>query len=120
MTDFVILALTALLALGLLGWAIWAIWHIARGRPTRPRALTHTLGILAGTVELGVVLPPGLMWTVDPFPIWLVYAVLAVAATAVLAWRWLALRPGRWVRPGPVISASVLAVVVTLAGIAVT
>jgi hypothetical protein len=119
-TDIVILALTALLALGLLGWMIWAIWHIARRRPTRPRALTHTLGILAVTVELGVVLPRGLMWTVDPFPIWLIYAVLAVAVTAVLAWRWTALKPAKWRSPGLMITSGVLVLVLAMAGIAVT
>jgi hypothetical protein len=119
-TDIVVMALTGLLALGLLGWTIWSIWHIGRRTPTRQRALTHVLGILAGTVELGVALPAVLMGTLDPFTIWLVFAVLAVAATVVLAWRWPALKPGRWVRPGLMITSGVLLIVLSAAVVAVT
>jgi hypothetical protein len=112
--------LTALLALGTLGWTAWSIWHIARRTPTRQRALTHVLGILAGTVQLGVVLSAVLIESLDPFPIWLVFAVPAVAAAAVLAWRWPALQPGKGGHPRLVITTCVLLVVLALAGVAVT
>ena len=120
MGDTVILVLTALLALGVLGWTTWAIWHIARRTPTRQRALAHVLGISSGTVLLGVVLPAVLMGALDPFPIWLVCAVLAVVAAAVLAWRWLALDWGEGSHPSLVITACVLLVVLAMASVAVT
>lgn len=120
MSDDLVLALTALLALSVLGWAVWGIWHIARHRPTRQRALTHTLGIFAGTALLGVVLPAVLMGTLDPFPIWLVYAVLAVGAAAVLAWRWLTLESGKGSHPSLVITSCVVLLVLAMAGVAVT
>ncbi|MCU1472115.1 hypothetical protein [Amnibacterium sp.] len=120
MTDIVVMALTGLLALGLLGWTVWSIWHVAHHTPPRHRALTHVLGILAGTVELGVALPAVLMGAVDPFPVWLVFAVLAVAATVALVWRWPALKPGKWGRPGLMIASGVLLIVLATAGIAVT
>jgi hypothetical protein len=119
-SDALVIVLTAVLALGVLGWAIWAIWHIARHHPTRQRALSHVLGIMAGTIQLGVVLPAVLMRILDPFPIWLVYGALAVCATTVLAWRWHELEPGKWGRPGLLITTGVLLAVLAMAGIAVT
>lgn len=64
MSDTLVLALTALLALGVLGWTVWGIWHIAQHTPTRQRALTHMLGIIAGTALAGVVLPAVLMGSI--------------------------------------------------------
>ena len=120
MSDILVLILTALLALGVLGWTVWGIWHIARHTPTRQRALTHLLGLIAGTALLGVVLPAVLMGALDPFPIWLIYAVLAVGATAVLAWRWPALESGEAGHPRLVITSCVLLMVLAMAGVAVT
>jgi CDP-diglyceride synthetase len=119
-SDTVVLALTALLAIGVLGWTVWGIWHIARHNPTRQRALTHVLGILAGTTLLGVVLPAVLMNALDPFPIWLVYAVLAVGAAVVLAWRWPALESGKGSHPSLLITSCLLLAVLVMAGVAVT
>ena len=98
----------------------WAIGHIARHAPARQRALTHVLGIIAGTTLLGVVLPAALMGALDPFPLWLGYAVLAVGAAAVLGWRWSALAPGRGSHPSLVITSCVLLMVLAMAGVAVT
>lgn len=120
MSDILVLAITALLALGVLGWGAWGIWHLARHTPTRQRALTHVLGIIAGTVLLGVVLPAALMGALDPFPVWLIYAVLAVGAAAVLGWRWPALESGEGSHPGLVITSCILFLVVAAAGVAVT
>lgn len=120
MSDTSVLVLTALLAVGVLGWTARSIWHIARHRPTRQRALTHVLGSIAGTALLGVVLPAVLMGALDPFPIWLIYAVLSAAAAAVLAWRWPALQPGKGSHPGLVITACVTLAVIVMAGVAVT
>ena len=78
------------------------------------------LGIIAGTALLGVVLPAVLMGALDPFPIWLIYAVLAVGAAAVLAWRWPALASGKGSHPSLVITSCVLLMVLTMAGVAVT
>jgi CubicO group peptidase (beta-lactamase class C family) len=55
---------------------------------------------LTGTALLGVVLPAVLMGALDPFPIWLGYAVLTATAATVLAWRWTALKPGDGSHPG--------------------
>jgi hypothetical protein len=82
--------------------------------------LTHALGSIAGTTLLGVVLPAVLKGGLDPFPIWVVYAVLTVGATAVLAWRWPALPPGKGSHPSLVITSGVLLAVLAMAGIAVT
>lgn len=120
MSDTLVLVLTALIALGLLGWEVWGIWHIARHTPTRQRALTHVLGISAGTILLGVVLPAGLMGILDPFPIWLVYAILASWSAAVLGWRWLTLKSGKGWHLSLVITSCVLLVVLVMAGVAVT
>jgi hypothetical protein len=57
-------------------------------------ALTLVLGSIAGTALLGVVLPAVLMGALDPFPIWLLYAVLTVVAATALGWRWQALASG--------------------------
>jgi hypothetical protein len=118
--DTLVLVLTALLALGVLGWTVWAIWHIGRHRPMRSRALAHVLGSIAGTTLLGVVLPAVLKGALDPFPIWLVYAVLTVAAGTVLGWRWPALEPGKGSHPSLVVTSCVLLVVLAMAGVAVT
>ncbi len=120
MSDTLVLVLTALLALGVLGSTMWGIWHIARHRPRRQPALSHVLGSIAGTALLGVVLPAVLMGAVDPFPIWLVYAVLTVAEAAVLGWRWPALVSQNTGRPSLVITSCVLLVVLAVAGVAVT
>jgi hypothetical protein len=116
----VVLVLTGLLAVGVLGWTVWSIWHIARHTPTRQRALTHVLGSIAGTTLLGVVLPAALKGALDPFPIWVVYAVLAVGAAIVLGSRWPALESGKGSHPGLVITSGVLLMVLTMAGVAVT
>ncbi|WP_411733785.1 hypothetical protein [Paeniglutamicibacter sp.] len=120
MSDTLVLAVTALLAFGVPGWGVWGIWHIARHSPTRQRALTHVLGVIAGTVLLGMVLPAVLMGALDPFWIWLGYAVLAVGAAAVLAWRWPALKSGKGSHPSLVITSCILLLVLAMAGIAVT
>lgn len=120
MSDAVVMVLTALIALGVLGWEIWGIWHIARHTPTRQRALTHVLGVIAGTVFLGLVLPAGLMGILDPFPIWLVYALLAAGASTVLGWRWLRLEPGKGRHPTLIVVSGVLMLVLVMAAIAVT
>lgn len=120
MSDTVVLVLTSVIALGVLGWAVWGIWHIARHTPTRQHALTHVLGVIAGTVLLGVILPAGLMGIVDPFPIWLIYAVLAVCAAVVLAWRWLSLESGKGRQPGLVTMSGILLAVLAMASFAVT
>lgn len=120
MSDTFVMVLTAVIALGTLGWAVWGIWHIARHTPTRQRALTHVLGVVAGTVLLGVVLPAALMGIIDPFLVWIVYAVLAVAAAVVLGWRWTALASGKGRHPSLVIATCILLVVLVMAGFAVT
>lgn len=120
MSDALVLAVTALLALGVPGWGLWAIWHISRHTPTRQRALTHVLGIIAGTVLLGVILPAGLMGILDPFPIWLGYAVLTAGAATVLGWRWPALDSGKGSHPSLVITSCMLLLVLAMAGVAVT
>ena len=120
MGDTLVLVLNAVLALGVLGWTMWGIWHIARHTPTRQRALAHLLGSIAGTALLGVVLPAVLLGALDPFPIWLVYAVLTVGDAAVLGWRWPALESGNKRQPSLVITSCVLLVVLAVAGIAVT
>jgi len=118
--DTLVLVLTAVLAIGVLGWTMWGIWHIARRTPRRQRALSHVLGSVAGTVLLGVVLPAVLMGALDPFLIWLVYAVLTVGNATVLGWRWPALRPGNKRQPSLVITSCVLLVVLAVASVAVT
>ncbi|MDQ0094880.1 hypothetical protein [Paeniglutamicibacter psychrophenolicus] len=120
MSDTLVMVLTAVIALGTLGWSVWGIWHIARHTPTRQGAVTHVVGVIAGTALLGVVLPAGLMGLLDPFPIWLVYAVLAVGTAIVLGWRWPALEPGQGKHPSLVITSCILLAVLVLAGFAVT
>ena len=61
-----------------------------------------------------------LIGALDPFPIWLGYAVLAVAAATMLAWRWLALASGKGSHPSLVITSCVLLMVLVMAGVAVT
>jgi hypothetical protein len=78
------------------------------------------LASLAGTTLLGVVLPAVLMGFLDPFPIWLGYAVLTIAAAAVLAWRWPALNSQKGIHPSLVITSCLLLVVLAMAGVAVT
>ncbi|HET8929815.1 MAG TPA: hypothetical protein VFN21_04075 [Acidimicrobiales bacterium] len=113
-------SLTAMIALGTLGWAVWGIWHIARQKPTRQRALTHVLAIMAGTILLGVILPAALMGIIDPLLVWIVYAVLAVGAAVVLGWQWLALEPGKGKHPSLVITSCILLAVLATATFAVT
>ena len=120
MSDIVVLVLTGLLLIGVLGWTVGIIWRIARHTPTRPRALTYVLASIAGTTLLGVVLPAILMRALDPFPIWLGYAVLTILAAAILAWRWPALESGHGSQPGLVITSCMLLVVLAMAGVAVT
>ena len=120
MSDIVVMVITGLLALGVPALTVWGIWRNARHTPTRQRALANVLGSVAGTSSLGVVLPAALLGALDPFPIWLVYAVLAVAAAIVLAWRWPALRSGKWSSPSLVISSCLLLAVLVMAGVAVT
>jgi hypothetical protein len=119
-SDSLVLVLTVLLALSVPGWTLWSIWRIARHTPTRQRGLTHVLGSLAGTTLLGVVIPAVLRRTLDPFPLWLVYAALTVAAATVLGWRWPALPSGRTSRPSLVVTSCLLLVVLAMAGVAVT
>ena len=100
---------------------MWSIWHIARHTPTRQHALTHVLGIIAGTSLIGVVLPAVLIGALDPFPIWLGYAVLAVGAAAVLGVALARVGTGRMAAsPSLVITSCVLLAVLALAGVAVT
>lgn len=120
MSDTFVVVLTAFIALGVLGWGVWGIWHIARHTPTRQRALTHVLVVIAGAILLGVVLPAGLMGILDPFPIWLVYAALAVGNATVLGWRWRALKSGKGWHPSLIITSCALLAVFTMAGFAVT
>ncbi|HET8928317.1 MAG TPA: hypothetical protein VFN24_10900 [Microbacterium sp.] len=120
MSDILVMVATAVLAVGVLGWGVWGIWHIARHTPTRQRAVTHVLGVIAGTALLGIVLPAALMGIVDPFPIWLVYAVLAVGGAAVLGWRWPTLHSGKGRHPSLLITSSVLLLVLAAGAVAVT
>ena len=120
MSDILVLALTALLAVGVLGWTVCGTWHIARHTPARHRAVSQVLGSIAGTGLLGVVLPAVLMEALDPFPVWLGYAVLTVGSASVLAWRWPALEPVPGVHPSLVITSALLLVVLVVAGVAVT
>jgi hypothetical protein len=119
-SDSLVLVLTVLLGLGIPGWTVWSIWRIARHTPTRQRALTHVLGSLAGTTLLGVVIPAVLKRTLDPFPIWLVYAALTAAAATVLGWRWSALPSGKGLQPSLVATGCLLLVVLVMASVAVT
>lgn len=120
MSDTFVMVLTAVIALGTLGWALWGIWHIARHRPTRQRGVTHVVGITTGTTLLGVVLPAALMGIIDPLIVWIVYAVLTVAAAVVLGWRWSALASGKGKHPSLVIASCFLLAVLVMAGFAVT
>jgi hypothetical protein len=61
-------------------------------------------GSIAGTTLLGLVFPAALKGALDPFPIWVVYAALAVGAATVLGWRWPALEPGKGSHPSLVIT----------------
>jgi hypothetical protein len=119
-SDTLVSVLTSLLAVGDLGWTVWTIWHIARHSPTRRHASTCVLGSIAGTALLGVVIPPALMSSLDPFPIWLGYAVLTVGAAAVLGWRWPALVPARGSHPSLVVTSCLLLAVLATAAVAVT
>ena len=120
MTDTVVMVLTGMLALGVPVWTLWGIWRNARHTPTRQGALANVLGSISGTALLGVILPAALMGALDPFPVWLVYATLTVAATTVLAWRWPALPSGRWTHSGLLVTACLLLGVLLIAGVAVT
>ena len=120
MSDTVVLVLTGVLAIGVPAWTVWGIWRNVRHTPTRQSALANVLGSMAGTALLGVVLPAVLLGALDPFPIWLVYATLTVAATTVLGWRWPALRSGKWRHPGLAITSCLLLAVLVTAGVAVT
>lgn len=119
-SDTVVLALTALLALEVPAWTVRGIWHLARHTTTRQRALSNVLGSIAGTTMLGVVLPSVLLGALNPFPIWLGYTALTVAAAVTLGWRWPALRPGRGIHPSLVITTCLLLGVLATAGIAAT
>lgn len=120
MSDILVLVLTGLLALAIPGWTVWCIWRTARRTPTRQSALATVLGSIAGTALLGVVLPAVLLGALDPFPIWLVYVALTVGATAVLAWRWPALEPGKGIQLNLVLTSCLLLVVLVTAAVAVT
>ncbi len=120
MSDTLVLVVTVVLAVGVLGWGVWGIWHIARHAPTRQRALTHVLGVIAGTALLGVVLPAALMGILDPFPIWLVYAALTVGNAAMLGWRWVTLESGKGRHPSLLITSALLLLVFAMAAVAVT
>lgn len=120
MSDTLVLVLTGLLALAIPGWIMWAIWRAARHTPTRQASLANILGSIAGTAPLGVVLPAVLLGALDPFPIWLVYAALTVGATAVLAWRWPALKPGKRNHLSLVLTTCLLLAVLATAAVAVT
>ena len=120
MSDTVVMVLTTIIAIGTHGWAVGGTWHIARHTLTRQRALTHVLGVIAGTALLGVVLPAALMGVVDPVLVWLVFAIPALTIAVVLGWRWSALRPGKGRHPGLVIASCLLLAVLAMAGFAVT
>ncbi len=120
MSDTLVMAITGLLALGVPVWTLWGIWRNARHTPTRQAALANVLGSFAGTALLGVILPAALMGALDPFPVWLIYAVLTAVAATVLAWRWPILRPGKWSHPGLLITACLLLALLVMAGVAVT
>jgi CDP-diglyceride synthetase len=119
-SDTVVLIITALLLLGVLGCTIWGTWHISRSTPRRQHALSIVLGSTAGTALLGVVLPAVLMGAVDPFPIWLLYATLTVAAATTLGWRWQALPSEKRTKPALVATSSLLLIIITTAAVAVT
>lgn len=120
MSDTIVLVMTALLALGTLGGTLWSIWRIARHTPSRERAMAKVLGSMAGTALLGVILPAMLKGMLDPFPIWLVYAILTAGSASVLMWRWEKLEPERGDMPRLVITALALVSVLAMAGVAVT
>jgi hypothetical protein len=119
-SDTAVLVISALLLLGVLGGTIWGIWHITRHTPTRQHALSLVLGSTAGTILLGVALPAVLMGALDPFPIWLLYATLTVAAATTLGWRWQALPPEKQTKPASVATSCLLLIIIATAGIAVT
>lgn len=120
MTDTVVLVLTGFLAVVVLTWEVWGIWYITRRTPTRQRALANVVGIITGTTLLGLVLPALLMGMIDPFPVWLVYGVLAVTSASVLAWRWDALVPSNRIHASTLAAAALLVLVLTTAAFAVT
>ncbi|RAX47769.1 hypothetical protein DQ353_18525 [Arthrobacter sp. AQ5-05] len=120
MSDTLVLVVTGLIALGVPLWTAWGMWRSIRHTPTRQGALANVLGSVAGTALLGVVLPAVLLGALDPFPIWLAYAALTVAAATVLAWHWPALRSGKWSQPSLVNATCLLLVVFATAGFAVT
>lgn len=78
------------------------------------------LGVIAGTVLLGVVLPAALRGVVDPVLVWLVFAIPALTIAVVLGWRWSALRPSKGRHPSLVIASCLLLAVLAMAGFAVT
>lgn len=121
MSDLMVLIVAAVLALGVPILGVVTIWRIARRPVARHRALTLVLGVCAGMVLLGVILPPTLMaFALDPFVVWVPYALLAVACAAVLGWRWPVLPEGRGGPASVLVSAGVLLAVMIMAGAAVT
>lgn len=120
MSDSVVMIITGLLALGVPVWTLWGIWRNVRRTPTRQGALANVLGSIAGTVVLGVVLPAALLGMLDPFPVWLVFAMPTTGAATVLGWRWQALRPGNWSNPGFLACSLVLLAALAMAAVAVT
>lgn len=120
MNDIVALALTSVLAIGVLVWALWVIWQLARNRKGTLSTAAHVLGVITGTVALGVVLPPTLMGILDPFLVWLVYAILAVTAATLLGWRWFDLELAKGRLSALAVSAAVFIAVMVMALIAAT
>lgn len=120
MNDLAAITLTFVLAMGVLAWVCWVIWRIAQARLVQGHALTHVLGVAAGTVTLGVVRPAAMMGGADPFRIWLVYAVLLVIAAIVLGWRWVDLESQRGSHSARAFSVGVFMAVLAMAAIAAT
>ncbi|MBB1510801.1 hypothetical protein [Tessaracoccus sp. MC1756] len=120
MSDTLVMVLSAVLAIGVLAGSLWTIWRVTRRTPTRNTALSQVLCCVAGTALLGVVLPAVLKGIMDPVPVWTVYVVLTAVGAVLLTWRWDALARGRKGLPGLLISSASLAVVLAVAGLAVT
>jgi ABC-type nitrate/sulfonate/bicarbonate transport system permease component len=120
MSDTLVLVLTSLLAVGVPVATLWSTWHVVRHTPKRQQALAHLLGCLAGTVLLGVVFPAALKGMLDPFTLWIPYAVLTAAAATLLGWRWLVLPPGRGRQGRLLITSGLLLAALAMAGVAVT
>lgn len=121
MSDLAVLIVVGVLALGVPILGLVAIWQAVRRRGTRQRALTLVLALCAGVIVLGVVLPPTLMVLgLDPFRVWMPYAVLGVVCAIVLGWRWPTLPVVSGRHAGVVVSAGALVAVIIMAGVAVT